>query len=336
MPIETEGIVFPAPLQVEVRKLTLPDIGPHDVGVRTVYSGVSLGTEGHALRGSYNLGGKGKMATRVAEVYPYATGYQKSGIVDKVGSEVSRLKVGDRVALWFTKILDPDLVGHSWPGHSGYSVQDENEVYPLADSVDLEEASLFVLAGVGMHGNRLANVGQGDTVAIFGQGMIGQMSAQCARLRGARVLSCDLLAKRVAASARYSADVAVDGSREDFAAVVRAEKPGGADVVTDTTGRAVMFNACLNLVRREGKIILQGYYPDPIIIDFHPAHAKRIAVFFPESTEPAEDIVAMLATRKLQIKPLITHRLSYREAPDAYRAVLEQPDDILGMVFSWE
>jgi 2-desacetyl-2-hydroxyethyl bacteriochlorophyllide A dehydrogenase len=336
MPIDTEAIVFPAPRQVEVRRVLLPDIGPHDVGVRTVYSGVSLGTEGHCLRGSYNLGGQGKMAERVQEVYPFCTGYQKSGVVDRVGTEVSRVKPGDRVLLSFTRLADPELGKHSRPGHSGYSVADEKDVSPLADSVDLEEAALFIMAGVGMHGNRLANVGSGDLVAMFGQGMIGQMAAQVARLRGARVLACDLLDKRVEYSQRYSADVAVNSAREDFGALVRREAPQGADVVTDTTGKASMFPTLLGLVRREGKIVLQGYYPEPIIIDFHSAHAKRIAVFFPESTEPQDDVAAMLATRQLAIKPLITHRLSYRQAPEAYREVLEHPDDIIGMVFTWD
>ena len=63
MPIETEGIAFTAPRQVEVRRLLLPDLGPQDVGVRTSFSGVSLGTERHCRLGTYNLGGRGKMAS---------------------------------------------------------------------------------------------------------------------------------------------------------------------------------------------------------------------------------------------------------------------------------
>ncbi len=336
MPIETEGIAFTAPRQIEVRKLLLPDLGPKDVGVRTVHSGVSLGTERHCLLGSYNLGGRGKMAGRVDEVYPFFTGYQKSGVVDRVGDEVSRLKVGDRVALPSTRLYDPDLARRSWPGHTGYSVLSEDQVYPLAESVDLEEASLFVMVGVGMHGNRLAGVGKGDVVAMFGQGMIGQMSAQFARLRGARVITSDLIPARAEASRRWSADIAVNPAEEDFAAVVKREAERGADVVTDTTGIASMVAQCLALVRREGKIILQGYYPDPIVIDFHPAHAKRIAVFFPESYDGPASALEALATGSLHVRPLITHRVPYREAPEAYQLVLEHPEQVISMVLNWE
>jgi len=336
MPIETETIVFTAPRQVEVRRVQLPDLGPHDVGVRTVYSGVSLGTERHNLIGTYNLGGKGRMAERVQEVYPFFTGYQKSGVVDRVGSEVTQLKPGDRVILSHTRLLDEELERRSWLGHSGYSVMPEDQVWPLPESADLEEASLFVMAGVGLHGNRLANVQSGDVVAIFGQGMIGQMSAQAARLRGAKVIACDVIEKRVEASRRYSADIALNASTGDFPAAVRREAPDGADVVTDTTGMARMFSSCLDLVCHEGKIILQGYYPDPIVIDFHPTHAKRVAVFFPCSTDHPASIAEILGQGKLAIKPLITHRLPHCQAPEAYRLVLEKPEEVISMVFRWE
>jgi len=336
MAIQTEAIVFTAPGQVAVQPVLLPEPGPGEVGVRTVYSGVSLGTERHNLLGTYNLGGKGRMADRVQEVYPFLSGYQKSGIVDRVGSEVRSLKPGDRVMLSRTRLLDKELEEHSWCGHTGYSVVPEEEAWLLPDGADLEEAALFVMAGVGLHGTRLSGIRAGDVVAIFGQGMIGQMFAQAARLRGARTLACDLIERRVAASSLYSADLAVNAAKEDFATAVRREAPGGADVVADTTGIARMFPQCLDIVRSEGKIVLQGYYPDPIVIDFHAAHSKRVAVFFPCAWDDPGQIAQLLDEKKLAIKPLITHRLSYRQAPEAYRLILEHPEEVISMVFHWE
>ncbi len=139
MPIDTEAIVFPAPNVVEVRPVLLPDPGPREVGVRTVYSGVSLGTERGCFTGSYN-----RMGQRVADAYPFVTGYQKAGIVDRVGSEVSRVKTGDHVILSRTLLLDKDLEQRSWLGHTGYSVMPEEQVWPVSRGVDLASASLFV------------------------------------------------------------------------------------------------------------------------------------------------------------------------------------------------
>lgn len=331
MAIETEAVVFLGPNQAEVRRLLLPEPGPREVGVRTVYSGVSLGTERGCYTGTYN-----RMGKRIPEAYPFVTGYQKSGIVDRVGPEVGSLRVGDRVLLSRSLLLDKDLEKRSWCGHTGYSVLPEDQVWRLSDAADMEEASLYVVVGVGSHGNRLAGVQTGDTVAMIGQGMIGQMSAQFARRRGARVIACDLIDKRVEASRAYSSDVAVNAASEDFAALVRREAPDGADVVTETTGRAAMFPYCVDLVRREGKIILQGYYADPIVVDFHPTHAKRAAVYFPCAWDDSGDLARVLGEGWLQVKPLITHRLPYTEAPEAYRAIAESPDDIIAMVFRWQ
>ena len=53
---------------------------------------------------------------------------------------------------------------------------------------------------------------------------------------------------------------------------MKEEAPGGADVVIDTTGDHRIFPRCRDLIRHEGRIAMQGYYPDPIQIDFHPTH----------------------------------------------------------------
>src|SRR5262249_50718940 len=141
--------------------------------------------------------------------------------------------------------------------------------------------ALYHMAGVSRHGVRLAKVQPGEVVAVIGLGMIGQMSAQAARSAGARVLATDLIPLRVEAAARYSAHRALDASTERRAAAARAEAPDGAAVVIDTTGNHQIVSRCLGLIRREGRILLQGYYPDPICFDFHAAHIMRPAVVFP-------------------------------------------------------
>ena len=108
-------------------------------------------------------------------------------------------------------------------------------------------------------------------------------------------------------------------------------------MVIDTTGDHRMFDRCLGLIRREGRITLQGYYPDPIAIDFHPTHMQRPNVIFPcgWDDEFNDELVADLASGRLAIDPLITHRISFRDAHEAYELVLEHPERSLGMVLDW-
>lgn len=332
--MKAPAVVFPEPKRIEIREMELPDVGPGQVGIRTMFSGVSQGTERWALTGRY-----GHWDADYASFYPCSPGYQAAGVVDAVGGKVGDLEVGDHVFTMGTHFVDPD---HKYPGpcqasHAGYLVADRSLVWRVDPAVDLAGASLFHMAGVSRHGVRLTGVRSGDLVALFGLGMIGQMTAQAARRVGARVIATDLIPARVEAAAAHSADVAVDANVDRLDDAVRRERPDGADVAIDTTGDSRMFDRCLGLIRREGRITMQGYYPDPISIDFHPTHMQRPLVSFPcgWDDEFNEDLADDMATGRIEIDPLITHRVPFREAQDAYDLVIEHPERSLGMVLDW-
>ena len=332
--MKAPAVVFPGPGQVEIREMAVPEPGPGQVGVRTLFSGISQGTERWALTGRYD-----QFATNPRACYPCSPGYQASGVIHALGPGVTGLREGDRVFLSGTRFLDSS---HKYPGpcmasHSGYLVAQQSEVTPVAAGVDMAAAALYHMAGVSRHGIRLTKVRPGDLVAVLGLGMIGQMSAQAARRAGARVIATDLISSRVQAAAKHSADRAVDASSESLEDAVREESPAGADVVIDTTGDHRIFSRCLGLIRREGRITMQGYYPDPISIDFHPTHVQRPTVAFPcgWDDEDNAELARDLATGGLVIAPLITHRIPFHDAPSAYELMLEHPEHSLGMVLSW-
>ena len=331
--MKAPAVVFVEPGRLEIREMELPEPGPTQIGIRTVYSGVSQGTERWALMGRYYR------FEDVAGHYPCSPGYQAAGVVEVVGAEVEGLAVGDHVMTMGTHFVDPE---HKYPGpmqasHAGYLVADGAAAWKVAPEVDLAAASLYHIAGVSRSGVRITKVQSGDLVALIGLGMIGQMSAQAARRVGARVIATDLIASRCELAATYSADRVVDGSTASLEDAVREEMPEGADVVIDTTGISSMYERCRDLVRHEGKIMMQGYYPDPISIEFHPTHLTRASVTFPcgwddeHNGELAED----LATGALAIEPLITHRIPYTDAAAAYELVVEHPERSLGMVLDW-
>src|SRR5260221_7493859 len=322
--MKAPAVVFPEPGRVEIWDLEVPEPGPDEVRVRTAFSGISQGTERWALTGRY-----GHFDEDYSEYYPCSPGYQAAGVVEAVGSAVSDVAEGDHVFLSGTRFLHPDL---KYPGpytasHSGMLVAARSAVTPVAPETDLAAAALYHMAGVSRHGVRLTKVQPGDLVAVLGLGMIGQMSAQAARRAGARVIATDLIPQRVQAAAKHSADRAVDASSERLEDVVRAEAPDGADVVIDTTGDHRIFSRCLGLIRREGRIAMQGYYPDPITIDFHSTHLQRPTVIFPcgwddeDNAQLADD----LASGAVAIAPLITHRIPFEDAKSAYELVLEHP-----------
>lgn len=332
--MRTQAVVFAEPKRVEIREMETPDPNPDQVGIRTVYSGVSQGTERWALTGRY-----GHFDRDFSAYHPCSPGYQAAGVVDVVGSSVTDLQVGDHVFAPGTRFLDPD---HKYPGpcsasHSGYLVAARSDVTRVDPEVDLAEAALYHMAGVSRHGARLTKVQSGELVVVIGLGMIGQMSAQAARRVGARVIATDLIPLRVELAAKHSADRVVDANSESLEDVVHEEAPDGADVVIDTTGDHRIFDRCLGLIRREGRIAMQGYYPDPISIDFHPTHIQRPTVTFPcgWDDEFNGELADDLAAGRIAIEPLITHRIPFLDAASAYELVVEHPERSLGMVLIW-
>lgn len=330
MPVRTAAVVVTEPGRVERWTVDVPDPEPNEILARTLVSGISVGTERHYITGAYD-----RMGERIAEFYPFVTGYQRCAVVERVGSAVEGLHVGDRVLVGRSRLVDPELDRKGRAGHIGYSTIDAGQAYRLPEAADTDEAALWVMAGVGLHGARLTQIQAGEVVAVLGLGMIGQMAAQAARVRGARVLATDRTRRRVELAERYSTDRAHCGDLDAFAALVRAERPDGVDVVVDTSSKVTIWDYCQRLVRREGRINLQGYYPGAFVIDSHSAHVHRVTAVFPAGYDHPSDIARVLGERQLAIKPLITHRFSSADAKAAFDLVMRAPQEIVGAVIDW-
>jgi len=207
----------------------------------------------------------------------------------------------------------------------------------VPEGVDPIEAALSSLPAVALRGINMLDVRIGDLVVVTGQGLIGQGSAQWARLRGATVVATDLSPKRLDLSRKYSTDIAVNPREQDLGEVVKSIKPAGADVVIETTGRSDMFAPCIDLLRWEGQLLLQGYYPDPITFDFHTTHAKKpkIAVTCGHDLGGIATALEMMKLGKMSFRELVTHLVPAPEAPALYPLMAAGNPDILGVVFDW-
>ncbi|MBI2940089.1 MAG: zinc-binding alcohol dehydrogenase [Chloroflexi bacterium] len=297
--MKSPAIIFSRPNEVEIGEVEVPDaLGPTDVLVRTQHSGLSTGTERWLLTGRFHravspVGGE--------RSFPLVPGYQKVGVVERVGREVRAFTPGDRVFCTVGQITagaKPRDANRARGGHLLYSVQDQTEVISVPARIDARAVAGLVLVQVGWNGASRPPLRPGDAALVVGDGLVGQYAAQALRARGARVLLSGRRPFRLDLARRYSADAVhhawTEGELaravERFTAEVgprpptppgllslpemspaeaalrdgRAESDArGVDVVVDTTGSREAVRQEAGLLRHNGHLVLLSWYPEP-------------------------------------------------------------------------
>ena len=342
--MDAKALIVHEDQSFSIEAVRLAEIGPNDTLVRTVSSGVSIGTEFALVRRKLDWG-----------PYPLCTGYQNTGIVERVGSEVTHLKPGDRV---FTRgnrqpvsLLDGTPVSCS-VSHASYTVCDasaDSIEGPglVPEAVDMGTASMFVMPAVALHGVDMAQPTALDTVAAYGVGQIGIGVVALASLRGCRVIALDVNDKALELARAMGAEHLINVSDSDWKDQFDALVPDGADVVFENTGIPACLDVAVELTRRtpahlvdgNAKFVFQGNYgAAPITTHFLPSHERQLRTFYPCSDglgPNRERVMRLLATGALKWEMVITHRLPYTEAPAVFKAINKGEKEFVGVILNW-
>jgi 2-desacetyl-2-hydroxyethyl bacteriochlorophyllide A dehydrogenase len=332
----TDAVVFTAPRVVELRRVPAPDPCEWDVQVDMIASGISTGTERWALLG-----------LRPDVTFPCIPGYLGVGVVRRTGAQVTTVKAGDRVT--YVAPRPPEgYGGNRMCAHLGrvvvqcdpglYSAEaDMPYCLRVPPEVPAEAAAFAGLAGVSMLGIEMAKPLAAESVAVFGLGLVGQFSAQLAKLAGARVLACDLNPDRANVAAMYGADQSLTVGSPGFADAARAFAPTGFDVIIDTTGSGQALAGEIGFLRPGGRFVFQGWYPGVTGVDIHSFTIRQPRALFPCGMRGAHvaHCLDLMAQGKLRTDALITHRWKPEDAPHVYRSLLESDPPGIGHVFEW-
>lgn len=309
------AIVFTGPNRAELRTIPVPQRPDGWNLVRTECTGVSQGTETWAFTGR-----------RPETEWPTIPGYQGVGVVEEGPL------VGKRVV--FHKGRYPDGMPESWMGaHQEWAVVENATVVP--DGLDPLAVAHFAVVGVALRGLKRSEIGPGGTAVVLGLGLVGQCCAQVLRSRGVHVVGTDFSELRRRIAAEHSVDAAFAPDNPDFRDRLASRVPDGVDMVVDTTGRVELSPLWIDLIRPEGEIILQGWYPDPLVIDFHEAHHKLANLRMPCSWEPDSVSLQCIADGKANTKSLLTHVLDPSTCGDAYTRMASADPALLGVAFDW-
>jgi 2-desacetyl-2-hydroxyethyl bacteriochlorophyllide A dehydrogenase len=317
-----------------LEEVMLKDPRPDQLAIRTCYSGVSIGTEFALIRNKISWG-----------PYPLCTGYMGTGIVEAAGSDTHGFKIGDPVyfrgneAMQLRSGAAVSCVSGTHCSHVVLQPHTTHGVDPLIPGAAMDVASLFVMPAVGLYGVDMAGPRTGQTVVVYGVGLIGLgVVAACAQ-RGCVVIAVDVNARNLDVARQFGADHLINSTGQDVPEAVRAIVPDGADVVFECTGLPACIDLAIPLCRMHGSFVWQGNYGEaPVSLHFLPAHNRRLRMFFPcdDGWQPfRRAVVKNMALGTLPWEKTITHRLSSAEAPALYTRLNAGDTSVLGAVIQW-
>jgi threonine dehydrogenase-like Zn-dependent dehydrogenase len=334
--------------------------GPRDILVRTRLTQISAGTEVNAIRAR-------RSGAPLGEVADLPLGYTSVGTVEAVGHDVTGLAPGDRV-LGDGPHASHWLVRQPAPG----SEASEHGLLPVPDEVDDASAAFAILGDVALHAVRRARIAIGESVAVHGQGVVGLIALRLARLSGAHpLIGVDVVDERLGVSKQYGASHVVNATSQDVAAAIHAATPvprrfagaaapgleptSGADVQIHATSRINVVPHILEAAADRGRIVIAGAtaaWPDPgptVPLGLDVLLRREISVvgsyetgiagshaYWPWSRARNHATVVDLIHRgELDVRPLISHVVPYRDAPAIYDMLAAGGDGWLSVAFTW-
>jgi D-xylulose reductase len=316
------------------------DLGPHDVRIAIHTVGI-CGSDVHYYT-------HGKIGPFVVKE-PMILGHEAAGTVTAVGTEVTHLKVGDRVCM---EPGIPDLNSKAvrlgmynvdpavrfWATPPVHGCLTPEVVHPAAftfklpDNVSFAEGAMVEPLAVGIQAALKAGIKPGDTAVVMGAGPIGMITALSALAGGgSRVIVSDVAQPKLDIIGQYPGVETVNVRNTKLIDYVRATTEGwGADIVFETSGAAPAVLDVANVVAPGGTCVMVGMPVDPIPVDIVGLQAKEATLKTIFRYANVHDrAIALIASGKIDLKPLITETFAFRDSVVAFdRAVEARPTDV--------
>ena len=344
IPSTMKAAVYRGLNDVRLEEVPVPKIGRGEILVRVHTCGI-CGTDLKKIStGSHSA--------------PRIFGHETSGLVARVGEDVSKFRVGDRVGVFhhipcrdcfycrtktFAQCETYKKVGCTAgfePSGGGFAeyvrVMDwivEYGTVPIPDGISFEQACFVEPVNTCMKGIQTLQLRDGETVLVIGQGPIGLILAVLARRAGARVITSDLYPARLTISKELGLDQTTDASQVDTVRTVREMTEGrGADATILAVAGSALIRPAMDATRPGGRILLFAQTvrgeatidPAAVCVD-----EKTLLGSYSASVDLQEQSVQFVMNREMDLERLISHRVPLSESVEAlHRATHPQPDSM--------
>ncbi|PIG80309.1 D-xylulose reductase A [Aspergillus arachidicola] len=277
---------------------------------------------------------------------PMVLGHESSGVISKVGSAVTTLKVGDHVAMEpgipcrrcesckaGKYNLCEKMAFAATPPYDGtlakYYVLPEDFCYKLPENINLQEAAVMEPLSVAVHIVKQANVAPGQSVVVFGAGPVGLLCCAVARAFGSpKVIAVDIQKGRLEFAKKYAATAIFEPSKisalENAERIVNENDLGrGADIVIDASGAEPSVHTGIHVLRPGGTYVQGGMGRNEITFPIMAACTKELNVrgSFRYGSGDYKLAVNLVASGKVSVKELITGVVGFKDAEQAFHEV---------------
>ncbi len=257
-------------------------------------------------------------------------GHEGVGVVEEVGSGVTKLKVGERVVIapritcgqcnYCRRGLDNQCTNYRTIGttidgaFAPYLCAPERALFKISDTVSLADAIFFEPLSCVVGAAARVPMQAGDNVMIIGAGPMGLLFAQMYRTLGAgKVIVADISTKRLSFALEIGVDKALNPKEIDLAEAMEEITGVGADIVVDAVGN--QLNTAIKLVRRGGQVILFGLRPhdNPAVNQYTITRYDLTLYGAFVGLKPFEQTIQLLESQRIHPSALITHRVPLSE-----------------------
>lgn len=291
----------------------------------------------------------GRIGSQVVQ-FPFTVGHECAGTVERVGSQVTHVRPGDRVAIepaMHCGHCDQCLSGRpntcrsirflGCPGQaegsmSEFLVMPEENCFKVPDDMSLEAATISEPLAIGIYAVEQSRLAAGDKIGILGMGPIGRTVLLPALRRScAAIYATDKINQRCAASESAGATWVGNPLEQDIVAAIGEREPLGLDMVFECCGQQAAMDQALQLLRPGGTLMLIGIPEvDRVSFDAETMRRREISIINVRRQRGCvEKALQMIAQNPTDIERLITHRFSFSDSRTAFDLVADYRDGVV-------
>ena len=292
--------------------------------------------------------------TNAAATYPRVIGHEMVGVVEEIGSNVTRLKVGDRVIVdqvvncghcYACRIGRGNVCGHLKVrgvhidgGYREYMAVPEHDCYLLPDMLPDTEAVMIEPTTIAIQSCSRAELCEDDTLLILGCGALGSSILKIARLSGAKIIVADMIEEKLQEALENGADYAINIQKEDVVEKARELTEGyGPTVSIDAACTKDSLLSLLNATGNAGRVMTMGFSVAPTEVNQFVISSKELDVRGSRlQNKKFQTAIDLINEGKLDLSGTVSHTFPIEKAQEAFDFMDSKDKSIRKVVLTFD